>query len=427
MPRAPEPVLTGSSPFQQHQPASASTPPPTPAAPATSVPNTYASAARTSSCSSPSAADRTPITSEGGPHASRSTAQPNSPPQHHPSARALTPTKQLGQQPCSQHHPLPPDSSSLEPPDNFRPTPQADGHQTEQQQQQRVKVPPSTLLQAIAKEVSRKLFLATLVDTKEDHDVIIQEVFVDLTRVLDKNRGRTRGLRTVGTSMEQPRHARILQPGDSDIARAEHITPPASVCPVSAPRPALLLLRGLGQHYADPGSAASALDLLRLFQGLWNHCWIAPVYALLLHRWLLQHPDAGGPAFRVKHFNVFVHGIHQLFLNDAHAGVRSCTPLWYFLAHEAVMPGCCGSDPRARPTTGVFLYGATPVVSGMTTEAATVVALPERTRCWLLSATAAFLPYYSQPGQLQRHLARFPRPDRVRLQSATRLVSVSRT
>ncbi|MEW5305881.1 MAG: hypothetical protein WDW36_008395 [Sanguina aurantia] len=242
MPRAPEPVLTGSSPFQQHQPASASTPPPTPAAPATSVPNTYASAARTSSCSSPSAADRTPITSEGGPHASRSTAQPNSPPQHHPSARALTPTKQLGQQPCSQHHPLPPDSSSLEPPDNFRPTPQADGHQTEQQQQQRVKVPPSTLLQAIAKEVSRKLFLATLVDTKEDHDVIIQEVFVDLTRVLDKN-----------------------------AQSALHV-PPCYYYEV------------LAQHYADPGSAASALDLLRLFQGLWNHCWIAPVYALLLHR-----------------------------------------------------------------------------------------------------------------------------------------------
>lgn len=158
MPRALAPVLTGSSPFQQHQPASASSLPSTPASPATSVPKSYASGARTSSCSSPFAADHSFSTAENKSQPPRSTAHPSTTPQH-PSTRALTSVHQIELQPSDQHRHLPPAPRSME-----HLTTHASGFQPEQQLQQRVTVPPSTLLQAIAKEVSWAYYFLAIIN-----------------------------------------------------------------------------------------------------------------------------------------------------------------------------------------------------------------------------------------------------------------------
>lgn len=47
---------------------------------------------------------------------------------------------------------------------------------------------------------------------------------------------------------------------------------------------------------------------------LWGQPYIAPVYTLLLHRWLLLHKDAGGQLQRQKHVNVLVSGAAQTAL-----------------------------------------------------------------------------------------------------------------
>ena len=52
----------------------------------------------------------------------------------------------------------------------------------------------------------------------------------------------------------------------------------------------------------------SAEALLHICRKLWHQPYIAPVYALLLHQWLLLKKDAGGWEQRQKHVNVLVLG-----------------------------------------------------------------------------------------------------------------------
>ena len=52
--------------------------------------------------------------------------------------------------------------------------------------------------------------------------------------------------------------------------------------------------------------------LLYICRQLWGLSYIAPVYTLLLHQWLLLNKDAGGQAERQKHVSVCIQG-------DAHA------------------------------------------------------------------------------------------------------------
>lgn len=48
--------------------------------------------------------------------------------------------------------------------------------------------------------------------------------------------------------------------------------------------------------------------LLAVCRRLWGQPFTAPIYALLLHQWLLIHRDAGGADQRLKHLNVLVSG-----------------------------------------------------------------------------------------------------------------------
>ncbi len=52
----------------------------------------------------------------------------------------------------------------------------------------------------------------------------------------------------------------------------------------------------------------AAEGLLYVCRRLWGQPYVAPVYALLLHQWLLLNREAGGAAERQKHVNVMVSG-----------------------------------------------------------------------------------------------------------------------
>lgn len=43
---------------------------------------------------------------------------------------------------------------------------------------------------------------------------------------------------------------------------------------------------------------------------LWGQPHVAPIYAMLLHQWLLLHKHAGGAEQRLKHLKVMVSGTH---------------------------------------------------------------------------------------------------------------------
>lgn len=49
---------------------------------------------------------------------------------------------------------------------------------------------------------------------------------------------------------------------------------------------------------------------------LWGQPFTGPIYALLLHQWLLVHRDAGGADQRLKHLNVLVSGAAGLGSNE---------------------------------------------------------------------------------------------------------------
>ena len=58
----------------------------------------------------------------------------------------------------------------------------------------------------------------------------------------------------------------------------------------------------------------AADDLLHICRRLWGQPYVAPVYALLLHQWLLSHPMAGGTEQRQKHVNVLISGMQPCLL-----------------------------------------------------------------------------------------------------------------
>jgi hypothetical protein len=54
--------------------------------------------------------------------------------------------------------------------------------------------------------------------------------------------------------------------------------------------------------------AVAADTLLYFCKRLWGQPYLAPIFALLLHRWLLLRPEAGGVEQRQKHVNVLLLG-----------------------------------------------------------------------------------------------------------------------
>ena len=60
---------------------------------------------------------------------------------------------------------------------------------------------------------------------------------------------------------------------------------------------------------SPPQQAHDAAEaLLYVCRRLWGQPHVAPIYAMLLHQWLLLRKDAGGAEQRLKHLKVMVSG-----------------------------------------------------------------------------------------------------------------------
>jgi hypothetical protein len=84
----------------------------------------------------------------------------------------------------------------------------------------------------------------------------------------------------------------------------------------------------------------TAADTLLFFvKRLWGQPYVAPIYALLLHRWMLLRKEAGGVVQRQKHVGVLVFGGWRLLARAA---------LWSGSGTAAhVLPMCCMCRPCA--------------------------------------------------------------------------------
>ena len=128
-----------------------------------------------------------------------------------------------------------------------------------------------------------------------------------------------------------------------------------------------------------PTSSESVLHFCRQ---LWGQPFTAPIFALLLHQWLLVHPDAGGADQRLKHLNILLSGARQLFLGDVETGSTAFHSLFSFFSEQTVL-----AVPRTR------LDG-----------------LPAPAREGIIAIAAAFLPNYSSPEDVARSIQYFPPP-----------------
>jgi len=190
---------------------------------------------------------------------------------------------------------------------------------------------------SLHKEIIRKLDQAGQAETKDERETLCAEVFADVTGELSSH---VKGA------------ARI--PG------------------------ARYFYEVLSPFYCEGHREAEAL--LGVCRCLWGQPYVAPLYALLLHKWLLLFPEAGGVAERLKHINVLIQGARLLFWGDLHGSCGQFVPLYSFF-HAAVI-----GDPRRR----------------------CLQQQPDAARAALLSLVASFLPYYLPPEETPRTVQSFP-------------------
>ncbi|KAL6752175.1 hypothetical protein V8C86DRAFT_619745 [Haematococcus lacustris] len=174
----------------------------------------------------------------------------------------------------------------------------------------------SALVDALSSEVVRKLRLAGEADSKEDREVVCEEVFCDVTGLLDGSAQAQLGLQ-------------------------------------GAPQPFYQIL---ARHYASARGADSAVVVLYLLQNLYGQGYAAPLMALLMHRWLLlkrAKPGGGLPEEqRLRLVNVTALGAAQLFLGDVHGGAYAFEPLWRCLCYEVILGQAAPSLP---PTSSAVM------------------------------------------------------------------------
>lgn len=190
----------------------------------------------------------------------------------------------------------------------------------------------------LAQEVLRKLTLATDAEEKEDRDIVCSEVFADIT-------GELNAAARESTGAIYCRWYEVLAP-----------------------------------YFCRTPDASEAL--LAVCRQLWGQPFTAPIFALLLHQWLLVHPEAGGADQRLKHLNILVSGARQLFIGDVETGVAAFKPLYTFIAEQVVLA------QRGRR----------------------LEELPAPGRESIAALAAAFLPYYLTPQDLVMAMSSFPPP-----------------
>src|SRR6056297_3497973 len=101
----------------------------------------------------------------------------------------------------------------------------------------------------LSKEIIRKLGLATQAEQKEDRDIVCSEVFADITGTLN-----AAARESTGQSDANTRWYEVLAP-----------------------------------FFSSHPSTGD--ELLSVCKKLWGQPFTAPIFALLLHQWLLVQPD----------------------------------------------------------------------------------------------------------------------------------------
>eukprot|EP00192_Tetraselmis_astigmatica_P004971 CAMPEP_0117649204 /NCGR_PEP_ID=MMETSP0804-20121206/841_1 /TAXON_ID=1074897 /ORGANISM="Tetraselmis astigmatica, Strain CCMP880" /LENGTH=434 /DNA_ID=CAMNT_0005454913 /DNA_START=363 /DNA_END=1668 /DNA_ORIENTATION=+ len=207
----------------------------------------------------------------------------------------------------------------------------------------KLQVVDNTFLQQIQRtlhqETLRKLQLASRADSKDGREIICSEVFADITGELD------------------------------DRAQACLQTPGV-----------YYFYELLSQFYCENWTEAELV--LAKCRTLWGQPYIAPVYALLLHKWLLLYEDAGGVSEHLKHMNVLVQGSRHLFWGDVRGGYHHFFPLYHFMISQVVLDKegqCLRKQPAEAQQS-------------------------------LLSAVASFVPHYLPPSMMAELMVSFPSP-----------------
>lgn len=145
----------------------------------------------------------------------------------------------------------------------------------------------------LSNEILRKLSLAVDTDDKDDRDIICAEVFADVTG--DLNRAARESTGTI-----YRRWYEVLAP-----------------------------------YFCKTPTVSE--ELLAICRRLWGQPFIAPIFALLLHQWLLIHPESGGADQRLKLLNVLMSGARQLFIGDIESGGIAFAPLHSFITEAIVV------------------------------------------------------------------------------------------
>ena len=193
---------------------------------------------------------------------------------------------------------------------------------------------------ALITEILRKLRLVPLAEALDDKDTVLQEIFTDIT-------------------------GEIAPPAQAKLGAA------AGTCFYE------VLAQFLERH------DAIAEEVLAMCRSMWAHAFVAPIFALLLHRWILVHPTAGGEDERTKNLLVLTRGARDLFLGDSHGGCEKFRPMFHFLFYRVAM------------------------------DVAVLDTLSQESRHQLLSTVAALVPYYMPSSTLRTCLSTFPSPNRV--------------
>lgn len=176
----------------------------------------------------------------------------------------------------------------------------------------------TTIQEKTAKETMRKLNLAVQADQKQDRDIVCSEIFADITGTLNQAARES-------TNNMYSRWYQVLAPYFRDDV--------------------------------DKGEA-----LLSTCKRLWGQPFTAPIFALLLHQWLLTHPEAGGSDERLKHLNIMVSGSRQLFLGDVETSSMAFEPLFAFLeknmdiTYESLIALCAAFLPYYAQSDDSFIH-----------------------------------------------------------------------
>ena len=216
-------------------------------------------------------------------------------------------------------------------------------------------------------------------ELKADRDAICGEVFSDVTGEVDEASAARLGIPWHGTRGGGGGSGGGVGGGSPSAPSTSTPSPSSSLRHTSNQN--ALFYEVLAPFLAANPALADAL--LGVMRRLWGQAYVAPVYALLLHRWLLTHRDAGLRQNRTKHVHVLAIGAQQLFWADVHSDALRFQPLFGWLA------GAVALDPRR----------------------AALDALPLQCRAGLLAVVAAFLPYYANsPRAFAAALRAMPSP-----------------